>query len=318
VPQSLVGLDLPLPDFTDCRFGSPEADMDWMAVVHEGGPARAFDPMMPAFGDALSDDEITLIIGHLRTFCLEPGWPRGDLNLPRPLVTEKAYPENEAVLTTTFSTDGQKAIGNEFLYERRVGKRGQLEVAVPFDLRETDGAGWRSGLGDVAAAYKHVLFDSLTRGFILSAGSEVVLPTGSETDGLGNGVTVLEPFAAFSQILPGDGFLHLHGGFEFPLDASDSPTESFWRATFGRTIAQRRWYRTWSPMFEVLGSRALADGEPAMWDVVPQMQVSLSTRQHVLLNAGLRVPVNRRADRGNTLMLYVLWDWFDGGLFGGW
>jgi mono/diheme cytochrome c family protein len=93
VPQSLVGLDLPVPDFTDCRFGSPEADMDWMAVVHEGGPARAFDPMMPAFGDALSDDEITLIIGHLRTFCLEPGWPRGDLNLPRPLVTEKAYPE---------------------------------------------------------------------------------------------------------------------------------------------------------------------------------------------------------------------------------
>jgi hypothetical protein len=34
-------------------------------------------------------------------------------------------------------------------------------VAVPFDLRETDGAGWRSGLGDVAAAYKHVLFHDL-------------------------------------------------------------------------------------------------------------------------------------------------------------
>jgi hypothetical protein len=55
-----------------------------------------------------------------------------------------------------------------------------------------------------------------------------------------------------------------------------------------------------------------------LWDVVPQMQVSLSTRQHVLLNGGVRVPVNQREQRGNTLMIYLLWDWFDGGFFSGW
>ncbi|MGH8639796.1 MAG: c-type cytochrome [Burkholderiales bacterium] len=318
MPRHQVGFDIPLPDFTDCSVASPEADADWIAVVHEGGTVRAFDRMMPAFGDALTEGEIGLVVGHLRTFCTDKGWPRGDLNLPRPFVTEKAFPENEAVVTTTFSRTGRNAVGSEFLYERRVGRRGQYEIAVPFDLQETDAGQWRRGLGDIAVAYKHVLVDSLARGSILSAGSELIFPTGMDADGLGSGETVVEPFGTFSLMLPRDGFLHLHTGLELPIGAGDSHTESFWRATVGTTLVHRRWHRAWSPMFEVLGSRALADGEPVLWDVVPQMQVSLSTRQHVLLNAGLRIPVNQRNDRGNTAMVYLLWDWFDGGLFSGW
>ncbi len=58
---------------------------------------------MPAFGDALAGAEIELVIGHLRTFCTDDAWPRGELNLPRPLVTEKAFPENEAVASTSIS-----------------------------------------------------------------------------------------------------------------------------------------------------------------------------------------------------------------------
>ena len=317
-PRQTVGFDTPLPDFTDCSFGTPEADADWIAVVHQGGRARAFDRMMPAFGEALAHEDIAAIVAHLRTFCAEPAWPRGDLNLPRPLVTEKAFPENEAVVTTTFNRKGSGAVGNEILYERRVGRRGQYEVVVPFQIQENDSGQWRRGLGDVAVAYKHVLFDSLRRGSILSGGSEMVFPTGKEAEGLGSGATILEPFGTFSQILPRDGFLHLHAGVEIPLGKEDAHTESFWRATVGKTIVQNRWYRAWSPMFELLGSREMAEGEPVAWDVVPQLQVSLSTRQHVLLHAGLRVPVTQRHTRGNTLIVYLLWDWFDGGLFSGW
>ena len=32
-----------------------EADLDWLSVVHQGGAARAFDRMMPAFGDELTE-----------------------------------------------------------------------------------------------------------------------------------------------------------------------------------------------------------------------------------------------------------------------
>src|SRR6185436_15343887 len=100
-PIAVRGFELEPPDFTDCHLTTPEADLDWSSVIHQGGPARAFDRMMPAFGDELSDEEISKVIGHIRTFCAERGWPRGDLNLPRALVTEKAFPENEAVVTTT-------------------------------------------------------------------------------------------------------------------------------------------------------------------------------------------------------------------------
>ena len=317
-PRSTVGFDLALPDFTDCSFATPEADADWLAVVHEGGPARAFDRTMPAFGSALTDAEITSIVEHLRSFCSDPAWPRGDLNLPRPFVTEKAFPENDAVVTMSFSRGEARAVGSQFLYEHRVGSRGQYEVAVPVELRQTGSGPWRRGLGDVAVAYKHVLGHSLQRGAIVSAGGELVLPTGKEGEGLGGGATVLEPFATYSQLLPREAFLHAHAGLEVPLGAGGAATGSFWRAAVGRTVSQRRWGRAWSPMVEVLGARELEAGAPVEWDVVPQMQVSLSTRQHVLLNAGVRVPVNRREGRRAALLVYLLWDWFDGSFFSGW
>ena len=64
---------------------------------------------MPAFGDALSPEDIALAVSHLRTFCTEAAWPRGDLNLPRAFFTEKAFPENEAVWATTFTRSRRRA-----------------------------------------------------------------------------------------------------------------------------------------------------------------------------------------------------------------
>ena len=60
---------------------------------------------------------------------------------------------------------------------------------------------------------------------------------------------------------------------------------------------QNRWGRAWSPMVEILGARELEDGSEAEWDVLPQVQVSLSTRQHVLLNIGVRTPISQRRER---------------------
>ena len=50
---STLGFDIPLPDFTDCVFASREPRGDWFSIAHDGGPTRAFNPMMPAFGEAL-------------------------------------------------------------------------------------------------------------------------------------------------------------------------------------------------------------------------------------------------------------------------
>ena len=71
-------------------------------------------------------------------------------------------------------------------------------------------------------------------------------------------------------------------------------------------------------MVEVLTNRELAFGERTLWDLQPEMQVTLSRRQHVKVSGGIRVPLNARLGRTNTVMMYVLWDWFEGGLFSGW
>ena len=318
VAPSILGFDTPVPDFTDCSFATPEPDADWMAVMHDGGPARAFDRRMPAFGEALSEAELQQILDYVRGFCTDSAWPRGELNLPRALVTEKAFPENEAVLTTTVAVSGAQGVGNEFLYERRVGPRSQFEIAVPLLLEDTAGDGWQRGLGDLAVAVKHALFHSPENGSIFSVTGEVVLPTGKESAGLGGGVTIFEPFVAFGQILPDDGFLQLQAGLELPTNSELAGREAFWRTAVGRTFTQGRFGRAWSPMVEVLAARELEEGAHVQWDLLPQMQVTLNRRQHLMINAGVRIPLGDRQGRSTQVIAYFLWDWFDGGLLDGW
>jgi mono/diheme cytochrome c family protein len=297
-PIAVRGFETDPPDFTDCSLTTPEADLDWYSVIHQGGPVRAFDAMMPAFGDELSDEEIGKVIEYVRSFCTQRGWPHGDLNMPRPFATEKAFPENEAVLTMTVARGSGRGISNEFLYEHRVGRRGQYEIFV----RDVD---------EIGGAYKHVLFASHRSGWIVSGGGEIK----AQSDG-----PVFEAFATLSQALPlvTDGFLHAHAGIKVPADAESAPKEAFWRLAIGKSFMEHTWGRAWSPMVEVLASRTLQTGATNDWDAVPQLQVSLSTRQHVLLNAGVRVPVTQRSTRRMSVLVYLLWDWFDGGLLSGW
>lgn len=317
MPRSTVGFDVPLPDFTDCAFGSVEPDGDWLAVTHDGGPARGFDRRMPAYGELLTDAEIQQALDHMRTFCGDRAWPRGELNLPRALVTEKAFPESEAVLTTSVGTGPHGSVTNEILYEKRFGPRNQLEVAVPLALSESAG-GWNRGMGDVAVAIKRAVYHSLQRGTIVSVAGEVVLPTGKESLGLGKGVTVFEPFVALGQILPRNAFVHAQAGAEVPADRDKAEPEAFWRAAFGTTFEQANFGRAWSPMVELLGARELEAGRPVQWDAVPQVQITLNQRQHLMINVGVRIPVTGRDERRATVITYFLWDWFDGGLRDGW
>lgn len=315
-PASAVGFETPLPDFTDCEFASREPDEDWLAVIHDGGRARAFDRMMPSFRDALTQPEMKRILNHVRGFCGDDNWPRGELNLPRPLVTEKAYPEDEAVLTVTAAAEGAGFLTQELLYEKRIGARNQVEIAVPFGVLERTPGSWRGGVGDIALAFKRDMFHSFSKGSILSAGGELILPTGNEDNGLGSGATIFEPFVAYGQLLPSSSFLQFQAGFE--VAGRGRTDEVFFRTAMGKSFMQGGYGRSWSPMVELLGARELASSGRTQWDLAPQLQVSLSTRQHVLLNAGIRIPVNDRQFRSTQIMLYVLWDWFDGGLFSGW
>jgi len=312
-----VGFEQPLPDFTDCDFASREPQADWVAVAHEGGPLRGFSTIMPAFGDALTREQLERVITYVASFCRDPSWPRGELNLPRPFNTEKAYPEDEAVLTAATTLDSGTPVDAKLVYERRFGHQSQVEISVPFASfpRTGPGEGGRaSGIGDIALGLKRAMWHDPRRGSILSLGGEVKLPTGDEPSGLGGGETSVEAFVAFGQILPADGFLHVQAGAEGPFEVE----ETFLRLALGKTFLQGRGLgRAWSPMVEMLAVRDAADDE-VLIDLVPQLQVSLSRRQHILASAGVGFPVTETTGRSPSLLLYILWDWFDGGFLDGW
>lgn len=318
-PRERVGFDTEIPDFTDCSFASREPDADWIAVAHQGGPVRGFDRRMPAFGDALDDHSLELVMAHVRTFCPDRSWPAGELNLPRALFTEKAYPEDEFVYTMTAGLQGTGSVSHELLYEKRFGARNQVELVVPFGGQDFGAAkGWEWGLQDVAVALKRAVAHSRERGSVFSVVGEVVLPTGDRDRGFGKGTTVFEPFVSFGQILPADSFIQLQTGLELPVDRDRAGREGFWRVATGKTFTEGRFGRAWTPMMELLGARELESGATVHWDAVPQIQFTLNTRQHLMANVGVRFPVNERHGRDTQLVFYFLWDWFDGGLTEGW
>ena len=71
-------------------------------------------------------------------------------------------------------------------------------------------------------------------------------------------------------------------------------------------------------MIEVLGKRDLESGARIQWELVPQVQVTLTKRQHIMLNVGFGFPVTDASVRSKRFMVYLLWDWYDGGFSEGW
>ena len=80
----------------------------------------------------------------------------------------------------------------EGYWSTEIGPLNQVEISVPVSWSEQPG-GWNGGLGDIALGYKRVLTRSLSRGNIFSLTGEFVLPTGSESRGLGSGEVALAP-----------------------------------------------------------------------------------------------------------------------------
>ena len=317
--QTATVFDRPstFPDFSDCATTTPELDVDWKATIVQGGRGRGFSRIMPSFGEELTDAQIDAVIAHLRSLCREPSWPRGELNLPRPLRTEKAFPESETVYTMALSSHRSPDFDSELAYEQRLTMRDQLEVAVPFGSVH-DASGTRvGGVGDVALGWKRVLFSS--RQAIVSGQGEIVFPTGNTSKDLGTGVTTLGAFASYGQILPANAFAQFQVGTDQPTSTEEVPRTLFWRAAAGRSFRQESGLgRLWSPMFEVVSEREFTPGAAADLDVVPQFQVTLNRRQHVRVNFGVQIPVTNTDRRSTQFVFYFLWDWFDGGLLEGW
>lgn len=318
--KTIAGFEPPrtFPDFTRCDQTSPEVNAGYKAVITNGGPSRGFSQIMPAFGQALSSQEIDDLVAYLRTFCTDRHWPRGELNLPRALVTEKAYPEDEVVLSTSINANGTPGNESHIIHEQRFGQKNQIEVDVPIQFQDQNHV-WYGGVGDATLGVKRVMFSSLESGSILSLQGGLLIPSGNRARGFGSGTTTFETFASFDQLFRTNTFIQTQFGADLPFHTDIAPQSIFFNSAIGQSFgANHGLGRLWSPMFELIADRDLIDNAKTDWDVIPQMQVTISRRQHIRGNLGFRIPVSNTIDRQKQIVFYLLWDWQDGRLNEGW
>jgi len=156
-------LEVPAADLADCKISSAEPEDRWLAIVRDGGASVGLSMDMPAYGEHASEDDLRAIVRYTRSLCGDPRWPPGELNFPRGFLTEKAFPENEVVIET-------RGREQEFIYERRLGPRLQLEgvARTVFDGGDV--------FGGFTAAAKYNVWHSVGSGALLSAGLEVTPP----------------------------------------------------------------------------------------------------------------------------------------------
>ncbi|MEW6323038.1 MAG: hypothetical protein AB1635_18365 [Acidobacteriota bacterium] len=290
-------------DFTDCAVATPEPDADWEIAIAAGGPAVGLSAEMPAFGDALTTEQIRGFVRHIRGMCRESGWPLGNLNFPLPIFTEKAYPENEFVLKPRLSRrDGRSDLEFVSVYERRLGRRGMWEVAVPLASHAADDGGARAhGLGDVDIAVKYVLAAGAEGAGILSGGLEVALPTGRDSRGLGHGTAVFEPYLAAGTMI-GDVYVQAQLKGELSADRAKAARAVVYNMYLGRDTAVTP--DTWTIGIELNGeNRELA--------VTPQIRKGLTRTGALGAAFGVRIPLNRREEQGTRWVGYLLWEYLE-------
>ena len=272
---------------------------------------------MPAFGEALSGDEIAAAIAHIRTFCADARWPRGELNLPRALFTEKAYPEDEAVITTTLISEGPDSISHEFLWEQRFGAVNQIEIKIPItraDLGEPDG--WQSGTGDLGIGVKHTLRHSLERGAILAVGGELVpRRPATRPRASARARRCSSRSSCSASCCRTTRSSSCRGSLEFPNDSAFEDELVVRAASAGPGPRTRRSAAAWTPMIEVLAARELARRRR---DGVGPRAAATSFVEHAPAcpwrALGFVCPSPTAGTVPTEFVFYLLWDWFDGGV----
>ena len=143
--------------------------------------------------------------------------------------------------------------------------------------------------------FKRVLFTRLERGSIVSAGGGGHLSDREGRARSRGGATIFEPFILFGQMLPatlppGPGGLRAAG------EPDRAPTKGSCGCAVGTHVLQ-----------QPARPRMVADDRSARrprstrradeWDVVPQVQVTLTATAHCV-NVGVQMPVNERKGRG--------------------
>ena len=267
---------------------------DWFAVIHEGGPVRGLDRHMPAFGDALSARRHRG--GHSASLDVlrQPGvaarrsepaavvlhregvsGKRGDLSRPPSPRPER---RRSAARSSTKS-----------------GSASATSSSWPFQLMccRTRDAGWSRGLGDVAIAFKRALLRERRQrthpqrrrrsSSCRPARKAQASATGSPSSSRRRSSARSCRGACSCRRRPASKCRRITAAAT-TRHSGAPPSAARWRRTAASAAPGRRCWKCWA--------RAKPTDE-AEWDVVPQLQVTLSKLQHVMVAGGRAHPGQR-------------------------
>jgi hypothetical protein len=289
-------------DFTNCSLTTPEGDPDWEAVISKGGPITGLSAQMPAFGDFLTPAQISEFVGFVKRFCKEPGWPSGNLNLPRPMFAEKAFLEDEFILAPVASH--RKGEANEYemaaIYERRLGKRAQLEAVFPVGSINP-GGGRNTGIGDIELGLKYAL-NPTTSNHLVSLGFDFVAPTGRESRGLGGGQAGFEPYIATASTIGTQTYLQTQFKLEFPRHNPWADRATLYNIYLGHDAKLL-------PSTFTFGIELNGENDEVAF--TPQLRKGLSKSGALAGAFGVRIPLNKRDEQGVKWVGYLLWEYLE-------
>ncbi len=207
-------LPVPPANLTDCRRTSEDPVEVTEGTIRHGGAYVGLSPVMPAWQGKLTDEQIADAASYVKALCSDPDWVPGELNLPRPLFTDKAYPEQEAIVGGRFARGLSKTTEAFGTIEYRLNGLTNVELTTRYLNVRPDGAQPDSGLGDSVLSLNRVVAFSRANRWLASAGLGLGLPTGSQSRGLGSGDLVWEPFVRggwdwHQVVIQGDAVLSL-------------------------------------------------------------------------------------------------------------
>jgi hypothetical protein len=140
--------------------------------------------------------------------------------LDNSFLVEEAFNQESGVVQNifTWTRDRDGAWDAGFTQEWPApGMAHQLSYTVPFA-----GTGRVTGIGDVLLNYRYQVRTESPRGAAIAPRLSIILPTGREADGLGNGVVGLQANVAASKQF-GDLYVHVNAGYTWLRDVQHTP-----------------------------------------------------------------------------------------------
>ncbi|MCG8380189.1 MAG: cytochrome c [Proteobacteria bacterium] len=306
-------------NFTDPLFSSREPSKDWFLVVKEGGAAKGFSEVMPAFKEILSDLQIKKVVKYIKTLAGKHDYPSGDMNFILPIRTKKAFPEDEIVWKLRFQDDANNSDNDQVRkvleIEKRIFKKTQLsmEISHKFDDDIDDGDG---NIDQIEPGIKHVVYENQSIQFITSVGVLFAIKTEESSSS-----NEFIPYIATAK--------RITDSITFQGTArSTLPTDEFSKGNVELSGVMHWspgvWPQSINPGMELVASFPIDRGTGAgnksfsRLSLIPQAQIGLNKRGHIMLNLGVEVPLNDTDRYDYRAYAYLIWDFADGGLFDGW